>query len=137
KEWKVGTEEDALGTDALHAVLENEAVILRAGEIEPEVLCCLRRFDGLQVAAPGDAGVSEQDAGARMFLCDLREEQRAAVRIRIPRMHEHNRVMLVRILPDGLIVRACDGIFVRAWMQLDERRLMELLPALEFRDGLS
>src|SRR5665213_582210 len=52
-------------------------------------------------------------------------------RMRVPSMHQHSRSRLVRIVPDGRVIRAVDGILMTAGMQLDQRRMMKMRPPLQ------
>jgi len=97
----VGPKENSLCSDKVDATLEDETMMLRAGQIEKEIGRNLCRFYSLHVAAPGDAGVAQQNSGAGMSASDLRKQQRAAVRVRTGSRAVRRRFRARFIVGDG------------------------------------
>src|SRR6266540_2110948 len=78
--------------------------------------------------------MAEQNPRSWIHLRERDEQQRAAVRIRVPGVHEHDRMRLIRVVPDRLVVRPDHRIPMKPGMQFDQRRRMKMPPALQLRD---
>ena len=122
----IRAEEHAVRPYLRNAKFQNGAVALRAGDIKVRIWRFFCHINCLLIASPRDAGVSQQNASVRKFLGDFGEQERPAVRIRVPRVYKHDGMGLMRIVPGGEIVRTGNRVLVQIRMELDQRRMMEI-----------